>query len=411
MAQAVFYGDRFGTLVAQKATDVRVDRETLSFDLTEALATAQVTAVYQMTNAGAQSDLEVAFVFVRGEEKPSLTMSITADGAAVPFRAVSDAALLGPGLRAWLSAHPEVEGALRSLAARERVSPADAEPLVRIVAAAGGRCMGDCDDLVRWYRDAQDDKSTLPRDTREEWVVRAAREAIPAAVEAMTKGWSTLESRRMEWLLFHLDFAPGQSRTVTVNYKHKPTEDLAAYVNPTFTYEYLLSPAKSWAGFGPLEVTLRLPDKTRLSSSIPFRLEGDLHRAQLAALPDGELRFEVMSLRGLWFSMADPAGYWVILAAAVAIATIAVGRAAGRRWARRRPGWQRTLLHLVGSGLFAMVASTLVVVLLGAVFPAKALGFGYGGFLGSVLLVLLAAPTGIAASFVAQARAVQRGVA
>jgi hypothetical protein len=225
----------------------------------------------------------------------------------------------------------------------------------------------------------------------------------------MTKGWSTLGARRMGWLLFHLDFAPGQSRTVTVQYQHRPTEDLAAHVNPTFTYEYLLSPAKSWAGFGPLEVTLRLPEKTRLSTALPFRVEGDLHRALLSELPEGELRFEVTSLRGLWFGMADPSSYWVILTIAVALTTLAVGMSAGRRWARRRPGWRRGLLHLVGSGLLAVVATIIVVVLLGAVFPGRALGFGYGPFFGSVLLILLAGPIGVVVSFVAQARVARGG--
>jgi hypothetical protein len=196
---------------------------------------------------------------------------------------------------------------------------------------------------------------------------------------------------------------------VTVQYQHRPTEDLAAHVNPTFTYEYLLSPARSWAGFGPLEITLHLPEKTRLSSPLPFRVEGDRYRARLSELPEGELRFEVMSLRGLWFGMADPSRYWVILTLLVALATFAVGRAAGRRWARRRPGWRRGLLHLMGSGLLAVAANITVVVLMGAVFPNRALGFGYDPFFGSALLLLLSAPIGVVVSFAAQARVARRG--
>src|SRR5262249_31928851 len=142
-----------------------------------------------------------------------------------------------------------------------------------------------------------------------------------------------------------------------------------------------------------------------------FRREGDTYRAALPGLPDGELRFEAMSLDGLWFGMTKHDGYWVILVAAMAATAIGVGAAAGRLWAGASR-LRRNLLPLLAAAPLSAVCSLAVLVLLLSTFPRHAPGFGYGGIVGGVLLAILSAPVGALASAVSAAwRARRRATA
>jgi hypothetical protein len=219
--------------------------------------------------------------------------------------------------------------------------------------------------------------------------------------------WSTLPRRNGEagvgLLLFHIDFAPGQTRAVTVRYEHHADEDRRVSVHGTLGFDYLLSPARHWAAFGPLDISVRVPGHARFSSRLPFARDGDRYRAHFAGLPEGELRFEVTSLDGLWFGMTAPGDYWMILLVVVMAAAIAVSVRVGRRWAAST-GWKRVLLPLLVAGPLAGMCVIAVELLLSVVFPDGALGVGYGPVLGSAFLVLLAMPLGAAASAVSARR-------
>lgn len=328
---------------------MRVDHTTLTFAVAADLASAEVIATYELTNPGAAGDLEAAFVYLYPNKwrPPGQTMTrpyddgaISVDGSPASFRVVSEAEVLEPELEAWLAANPRIEAALREIVPHA-FSASDTKflwvkerenRLPRLVAAAGGRCDGGCGGLIWWYCLAHGYRE----DDRRRWVGPAAQEAIPGIVLPMTRDWSTLDekffwSRRMEWLRFRLDFAAGQTRTVTVRYKHRPGEDYYTRVNPTFRYDFLLAPARSWAGFGPLAVSVELPQRTLFASPSPFTGEGDHHGVVLPEPQDGELRFEVMTLRGLWFGVAGPEFYWYILMIAAALTTLAVGWVAVRQ--------------------------------------------------------------------------------
>lgn len=108
----------------------------------------------------------------------------------------------------------------------------------------------------------------------------------------------------------------------------------------------------------------------------------------------GELRFELMSLRGLWFGVASQGFYFLVVAIAVVLTTLAVGRAIARHRPRLGPGAWRTALHALGSGLLAMLAPIAVYALavLLTVLPARTLAYFGGDFSplleGSLLFVL-----------------------
>lgn len=320
MARAVTEGERFGALVPRKDTTVRVDRETLSFDLAPDLGSAKVVATYRMTSAEVNA-IEVAFVIVDGSaqrDKSGEWATVTIDGAPSPFRTV------------------------------------------------------------------RSDELPAPR----------------AEIDATMRAWSTLGTpERLTWLVFPIDFKAGQTREVSVAYKHSPSEDRAEHVNDTYGYDYLLSPAKAWPSFGPIDITVRVPDGTSIDSNIPLTRQGDTHRAALPGLPSGELQFTATSRRGLWFGMTTSTGYWIITILALMGAAIAAGRATGKLWLRRS-----SILRVIFGGPIASAAAALVAVVLSALMPNRALGFGYGGILGLMFLILLAAPVGIIASFVAARR-------
>jgi hypothetical protein len=314
MAQPSAPGELAGILEPRTEGAVRVDRETLTFDVREDLAAASVKAVYRMTStAAAPLSFDVAFVHVgeegtRDREQPVAPPSVFADDQPVPFRTESD---------------------------------------------AGKR----------------------------------------------VQGWSELTgSRPLVFLLFHLDFAPGQTRTVSVGYMQEAGWDRVVNVNTTFTFEYLLSPAKRWASFGPLDIRVHVPPGTRVTSpTTAFTREGDVHAAAFATLPPGELTFSVMSTRGLWFGLAGTGAYWSILIAAQLIAVTAIGIATGGLW--QQSGCKAAIFRILGAGFLGAAGVAAVAFLALACFPGH--GLGYGGFFGAAGLVLLAAPTCVAVSFVA----------
>jgi hypothetical protein len=394
-AKAVVPGERHGLLVPVAATAVRIDRASVSFALTRELHEAAVTAVYWLTNTtGVSEPIDVALVFARGDaSEADPRPAIEADGAPVSFHAATSGAVLAPRLGAWLEGHPEV--------ARELRAPGgctDPDQLRTLVAAAGGRCDGPCSRLVSWQASLNAvgiDRTGAREDER---VFEAACEAIPGEVAELVERWAALADQgHLTFVLFHLDFEPHQTRRVAVHYEHRAAIDRDAHANPTFGFDYLLPPARRWEGMGPLDVTVRVPGHARFTPSIPFLGDGDTYHTELTVAAGGDVRFEVMSLDGLWLGMTERRGYWAIAIAASAIVTACFGVAAGRRWAGGS-GWRRVVIPLLTAGPLAAVGTLAVLVVLLSAFPPHALGFGYAPLLRAALLIVVAVPLGAAAA-------------
>jgi hypothetical protein len=207
------------------------------------------------------------------------------------------------------------------------------------------------------------------------------------------------EGRKKTFLLFHVDFLPGTTHALHVSYTHVPSEDYKSRVNSTYSFEYLLSPAKTWASFGPLHIEAHLPPDTWFQSSLAWQKDEKGFHADLPTLPEGELVFDVMSRRRLLFGMTEPPGYWLITLAIMALATTFLGRAAGRVWARGRGGCLAIGGLSLGIAIAAAMVNGLLVGILAGLFPESAHGFGYSPMIGfffaflasSVAAVLLAA--------------------
>jgi hypothetical protein len=210
------------------------------------------------------------------------------------------------------------------------------------------------------------------------------------------RAWGELPAERLAWLVFRLDFTPGQARTVEVRYAQLPSRDLAERVNPTYAYDYLLSPARSWASFGPLHLRVRAPAGTALlSSTIPLARDGEGYRAELAGLPDRELSFTVMSTAGLWFGMSTSGGYLRLVALALALLTLPAAWLGGRLLRRASPASSTVWITFAGGGLvFGLGLAALLLV--DRITPRRAFGFGYGGAFTLAGLLLLCVLVGMA---------------
>jgi len=201
----------------------------------------------------------------------------------------------------------------------------------------------------------------------------------PDQQAARSSTWTKLPNQGLGWLVFTLDFAPGQKRVVEVRYPHVASRELAEHVNPSFTYQYLLSPAKSWASFGALRLRVQVPAQTELlSSTIALQRNGDVYQADLTGLPEGELMFEVSSQRGLWLGMSSFSSYLRLVALVLALITVPLAWFGGRSWRRARPE-KATAWMVIGMALLVLFLAGAVVIGTAELAPRHAFGFGYEG--------------------------------
>jgi hypothetical protein len=226
-------------------------------------------------------------------------------------------------------------------------------------------------------------------------------EAVPHrradVADGVSAGWSKLPGKVGLWR-FDLRFAPGQSRVVTVQYTQVAAWDRRAKIATTHTFDYLLSPAKRWASFGGVDLTITLPRHARRWTSTAGLKETDAgYAASLSSLPDGELSFTVMSGQGLWLGMTEVGSYWTTYLVVYALAALGIGVGTGRRW----PG-RGALFRFFAAGALGCVGATLATFAALAALPGN--GFGYG-FILCLLLCALAGPIAGIAS-IARARAV-----
>jgi hypothetical protein len=386
-------GESHGPLVPQNDTSIRVDSEDLSFVVAPTLDRAEVTATYHLTNGGADTKADVAFVMVASENAArgskmnpqEARASVTIDGATVDARLVTEVDILAPLLDQWLAAHPEIDRELARLEALpDRPSHRETEALAKQVPG----CRGECDDLLRWHR---------LRKSEDADVLAAAREAIPEQVQGLQRGWSRHDwGGELSWLTFPLSIPAGASRTVVVHYTHHSGSDTSHAVNTVFTYEYLLSPAKRWAKFGELHVDIELPPNTDLRApSLSFTPEGAHYRGNFTGVPSAELTFEVMSRQGLLFGMTQPTGYWILLLALMALVTVPTSSYLGRAVQRATRSRLRVVLICVfGISLLSLVWNGLLVAAISLIVPQRAFGYSYdslfGFFAAFVLFTILA---------------------
>ncbi len=108
----------------------------------------------------------------------------------------------------------------------------------------------------------------------------------------MLDGMATLNlsGSLMRWYEYEIVLAPGERIVNAVSAPMYPTID-GDWEPPIYTYTYLLSPAKTWASFGNLEVLIHTPFHMTDSSAVNWEKTETGYRKVSAGLPLGELEF------------------------------------------------------------------------------------------------------------------------
>ena len=117
-------------------------------------------------------------------------------------------------------------------------------------------------------------------------------ELLRLSSETWGNGLSQIEEgdfSLMRWYEYTLMLAPGQTLKNTVTAPLYPAID-AGYT-PSLSYTYLLSPAKTWAQFGELEVVVKTPYYMTESGIDGFTKTDGGYALSLPGLPEGELTF------------------------------------------------------------------------------------------------------------------------
>ena len=94
----------------------------------------------------------------------------------------------------------------------------------------------------------------------------------------------------IEWYEYNITLAPGESIVNTVTVPMYPDVN-ANYRPEVYTYNYYLTPAKTWASFGNLEIIINTPYYMLGSSLDGFTKTENGYRLSLNGLPDKDLRF------------------------------------------------------------------------------------------------------------------------
>lgn len=110
----------------------------------------------------------------------------------------------------------------------------------------------------------------------------------------LDEGFSALHEDRIITLVYQVEFLPRSTRNVSVGYLTDGTMDRRETVSPKYSYTYLLSPAKSWADFGSLDIQVITPREApyMIESSLDLSMDGEnRYSARFDSLPKSELTF------------------------------------------------------------------------------------------------------------------------
>ena len=223
------------------------------------------------------------------------------------------------------------------------------------------------------------------------------QEAAGAKAEEVRQAWGAMEATfdpvtgafytepfygtpGLSYLQFPLNLAAGAGG-VLETYHHAAAEDRTRYAHRLYHYHYLLSPAKGWASFGPVEIRIKAPGPKQafFGANLDFTYIDGEYRAELPGLPDENLAFGVMSREGLIGGMVQPGPYYWMAFVILLAAAWLVGQGFGRLAARLRiqsRGWVIGI-GVLGGALLGGLVDAVLVPLIFALFPALG-GEGYG---------------------------------
>ena len=126
-----------------------------------------------------------------------------------------------------------------------------------------------------------------------------------------------LKNWLLRWYEYEITLAPGERIVNTVTAPIYPSIN-ERFSSPVYNYTYLLSPAKTWADFGPLEIVINTPfylidnddfDKSEFENKTFEKTETG-YQLSLDGLPDGELEFSLSASKK---PVSDNFAFWIAL--------------------------------------------------------------------------------------------------
>ena len=114
-----------------------------------------------------------------------------------------------------------------------------------------------------------------------------------------------LESLLMRWYQYELVLQPGEEAVNTVRAPIYPTIN-GEHSDLIYDYTYLLSPAKSWKSFGPLDIRINTSMYMLESSLEGWTHTDNGYTLSLDGLPDGELEFTLCDSEDPSYIPHDP---------------------------------------------------------------------------------------------------------
>lgn len=191
-------------------------------------------------------------------------------------------------------------------------------------------------------------------------------------------------------LLFRARLGPGVHELL-VAYEMRPSEYHGEEAYRDWQIGYVLAPARSWASFGTLELTVELPAGWEAETSLPTTRDGDRLRADFEGVPADTLAITVRHP----LDAAGPDGVgWAAVVAGCA-ATLLIGwwagrTAARRRWTSGRAAVAVLALGIVGGTAVAALAAAAMSSLVPAPDPVQvSRTWEYGGGYGAAGILLL----------------------
>jgi len=142
----------------------------------------------------------------------------------------------------------------------------------------------------------------------------------------------------MRWYEYEISIGPGERIVNTVTAPIYPSIN-GRYEPPIYEYTYLLSPAKTWAEFGNLDIVVNTPYYMTVSGPEGFRYNNPGYELHLTGLPEGELTFILCAEKNP--KAPSAIGYVypeVLLIGAAALMAIAVVLVFARRGGKRHRG-------------------------------------------------------------------------
>ncbi|HUY99784.1 MAG TPA: hypothetical protein VMU89_05500 [Thermomicrobiaceae bacterium] len=197
-------------------------------------------------------------------------------------------------------------------------------------------------------------------------------------------------------LAFSLTLAPG-THEISVVYPAQATSYSGSSPARYWQLGYVLAPARQWASFGDLAVTVQLPPGWLAASTPPLTRSGDTLAGTFQGVPADSLALTTR------YPAPAPTHYGPVLLIAVPVLTLVLAGAIG--YALRRRGrrlWWALLPALpFGVAWMATVAVAGTIDTPNVPGSQEAWTYGYGSGLATVAVALLALPAGMLLSVLA----------